>query len=100
MLDGCPADTTVFKSVEGPDFDITIIWPETNIGINLTLQCPCGNFSLNNTNLFVSRYCGGDFIRGGEWGSLDNRGCNFSLRARKMCRLSQVYIALIRSHNI
>lgn len=90
VQDGCPANKTTLEFMENRKLDLTIHWPESNIGSDVSLVCPCGNFSLINTTLRTARQCKGNFIEGGKWEELDVAACNFTLRARKMCSLSQV----------
>lgn len=68
LIDGCPSTVTIIPSISGDkNLDITITWPETNIGVNAIVDCPCGsnNSSIGGHKIQASRYCGGDFTYGG-----------------------------------
>ena len=90
--DGCSSNSTIIPSPSGnPDLTITIVWPETNIGVLAVVDCPCGsNGTSGGGKLQATRYCGGDFTNGAMWGKYDVERCNFSDLSRKICRLSDV----------
>ena len=88
--DGCRTATKIIPSISEnrTDLNITITWPETNLGDIAVVTCPCGN--LNITAQVGSRYCGGSFTNGAEWSSPHIAPCNLSNSAREICQLSQV----------
>ena len=89
--DGCPSDKTVISSHSGKqDLVVMLFWPETNIGEEAVVSCPCGNGSSGGHTLQASRYCGGDFTRGAEWSKGNVAACNFSDLAREICQLRNV----------
>ncbi len=85
FLDGCQADSTILNF----DLNITIEWTETNIGDTAYTLCPCGDIA-SETNLYANRYCGGNFVEGGEWEAGNVAVCNFSSLARELCELADV----------
>ena len=88
--DGCKSNATTIDSESGrSDLTITIQWPEMNIGETARVACPCGGVT-SDTQLEATRYCGGDFISGGEWERPNDAVCNFSDLARELCRLTDV----------
>ena len=55
LQDGCPSSKTVIPSSSGRhDLNITLFWPETNIGAQAVVNCPCGNESSDNGLLQVT----------------------------------------------
>ena len=67
LSDGCPPEKTIILSHSGKrDLELILSWPETNIGGEAIISCPCGNGSSGGQILQASRYCGGDFTRGAE----------------------------------
>lgn len=92
--DGCAAENTSVPKMSKFDKDIFILWPETNIGINQSEPCPCGNLIGDD---FVMRrayrYCGGDFTNGAMWQEPRDRECEFSPSARQLCLINTVRIA-------
>lgn len=100
-LDGCQSNTTIIPSPNNDEtLKIVVQWPETNIGETATVKCPCGNSSSGESGLLATRYCGGNFQQGGQWSeNPDITACNFSVFARKICQLSQVWELLaINNH--
>lgn len=95
-LDGCPSNSTFIPSHSGnKNLTITINWPETNIGVEAVVDCPCGgNGTSGGGQLQAYRYCGGDFTNGAVWTTTDVSRCNFSDLARKICRLRNVSIMI------
>ena len=86
--DGCPSTETVIPSSSGrEDLTITIMWPETNIGGEAIVKCPCGE---GGGILQATRYCGGDFTNGAKWSETNVAACNFSDLAREICQLRNV----------
>ena len=83
--DGCQSTKTVIPASSGrQDLNITIVWPETNIGGLAVVTCPCGK------TLQANRYCGGDFTNGAKWAEANVAACNFSDLAREICQLRNV----------
>ena len=88
--DTCPPETTVIESPDGDDrLAIEIIWPETPIGEVQMVPCPCG-FSLNFSNLIATRVCQGDFMSPAVWLLPNVAPCDFPIRARRICTLTEV----------
>jgi hypothetical protein len=89
-FDGCSSQTLLLPSSNNDStLDMTITWPETNIGRTATVQCPCGSLNLTSKGLVVTRYCGGNFNTGAVWDIADVSVCEFSSRVRRICKLSQ-----------
>ena len=73
------------------DLNIAILWPETNIGVQVIRSCPCGNQSSEGGGILTAtRYCGGDFINGALWSGANAMACNFSDLTREICGLINV----------
>ncbi|XP_019862297.1 PREDICTED: uncharacterized protein LOC109590854 [Amphimedon queenslandica] len=91
-FDGCPSNFTIIPSHSGnPNLTITIVWPETNIGVLAVVDCPCGtNGTSGGGKLQATRYCGGDFTNGAVWDAPDVMRCNFSDLARTLCHLKDL----------
>ena len=90
FIDGCSSETVLIPSVTDPSLAISLTWPETNIGEEAIVWCPCGGVDLGNGTLFARRYCGGNFTDGREWGMGHYGPCNFTDRARRICKLAEV----------
>ena len=90
--DGCPATNTIIPSHSGrQDLNITILWPETNIGVQVIRSCPCGSKSSKGGGILeATRYCGGDFTNGATWAEANIAACNFSDLTRDICDLINV----------
>ena len=93
LQDGCPPAKTTIPSHSGrQDLTITIYWPESNIGEQAIVNCPCGNSEEEGEGLLqASRYCRGDFTSRAKWSEENVAACNFSDLAREICRLKSVY---------
>ena len=73
------------------DLNITILWPETNIGVQANKSCPCGNENLEGEGILqATRYCGGDFTSGAMWTEPNVAACSFSDLTREICGLRNV----------
>ena len=92
LSDGCPANSTFIQSYSGrQDLTITISWPETNVGVQAIMTCPCGNRDSKGEGIFqATRYCGGDFVNGAMWFEPSVAACNFNDLAREICQLRNV----------
>lgn len=92
LLDGCSSEAVIIPSHTGrADLNITIVWPETDIGQTAVVQCPCDGINLGGGALYARRYCGGDFfVNGSSWAEGDTALCDFTDRARELCRLASV----------
>ena len=90
-IDGCYSETITIKSPSGnSQLDIELTWPETNIGEDAAVECPCKGVDLGGGTLFARRYCGGDFSYGGQWEEGRIAPCNFSDLSREICKLAEV----------
>jgi hypothetical protein len=73
--------------------DIILKWPESDIGQQQTLQCPCGNLldldgaAINRT---ASRVCEGSFTEGALWGPSMHTQCDFTETTRRLCEVVDV----------
>ena len=83
QTDGCVSEVTAFSS--------NYYWPETNLGFNVTLDCPCGDLSLGEGRPTASRRCNGNFTTGAQWDVPDNNQCDFDAMTRELCDINQVY---------
>ena len=90
FLDLCPPESTVLPSPNGDrELDIILLWNEAQIGESLTIDCPC-NLTLGSTVLRATRTCGGNFQTGARWDNPMDSNCDFSVIARRLCRLANV----------
>ena len=95
LQDGCPLTKTVIPSHSGrQDLNITIYWPESNIGEQVIVNCPCGSSEEVEGLLQATQYCGGDFISHAKWAEGNVAACNFTDLAREICRLKSVCLLI------
>lgn len=91
--DGCVAETTlVGLQVQGV-LNISLEWPESDLGELITLPCPCGDLSnLGGAaiNRNATRVCGGSFSMGARWELSMDRGCDLSITTRRLCQVANV----------
>lgn len=90
-LDGCTPESTIIPFPNRTDLNITLMWPESNLGETPVISCPCSNLSLGDGQLHnASRRCGGDFRVGASWEEPKDSACNFTETARELCRIIEV----------
>lgn len=70
--------------------DIILNWPESDIGQNQTLQCPCGNLLDPDRAMIASRVCEGSFTEGAMWGLSMHTRCDFAETTRRLCAVVNV----------
>ena len=68
---------------------ITLEWPETNVGLVAYVPCPCGEI-VSTGDLQATRYCAGNFQDGAYWEDPNDSPCDFSDIARELCQLNDV----------
>jgi len=90
LSDGCVAETTSIPPRSADGLTIDLMWPEADLGENVTLPCPCGNLSEGALNRFAYRICGGDFFTGAAWNDPVDDLCDISDVARSLCRIADV----------
>ena len=92
FVDGCSTTETLVPSYQSRNksLEITIIWPETNLGAIALVECPCGDLNLNSTVLIATRECIGDYETGAQWSPPNVSPCNFTDITRTVCGLLQV----------
>ena len=75
-IDGCPINTTIIqhRQFSNSSMNISINWPESNLGEHVTVDCPCGNLMLGSDSLVAYHFCGGNFRTGGRWENLIGPG--------------------------
>ena len=91
--DGCPAETTIVGIQQLGILNITLEWPEADLGKNVILQCPCGDLSDAEgatISRFASRVCGGTFSMGAEWEASMDTDCDLSITTRRLCQVANV----------
>ncbi len=91
--DGCPSETTILPPLEPNGLEVELNWPETDLGVVITVQCPCGNLSAlggAEFNRFATRDCGGSFSAGAMWEEAIIAACNFSIATRRLCQIAEV----------
>ena len=90
--DGCSSDTTMIPRHHSSNssMNISINWPESNLGENVTVDCPCGNLTLDSDSLVAYRFCGGNFRTGGRWENPIDTRCIVSDISRRICELANV----------
>ena len=84
-LDGCPK---LLVSVCGNVDRVT--WPETEIGQEASVPCPCGLDDPMMQQLRSNRRCGGTYEGGAEWEEPQCDSCMFSNTRREICALAEV----------
>ena len=95
IQDGCVADVTIIPSqTNDSNLELEITWPETNIGVSITAECPCNNLQLSSSILQSARRCGGGYKGGGEWDAPVVSACNFSDALRQVCELAEVRVII------
>lgn len=92
IQDGCSPDVTIIPPhTNKTELNVTIKWPETDLGSEARVRCPCGdNGVISTDNLFATRSCQGDYKTGGNWAEPIVAPCNFSDFAREICELTSV----------
>ena len=93
LIDGCVAETTVLPPLEEDGLEVVLMWPESDLGETVPLQCPCGNLSAlggGTINRTATRTCGGTFSLGAAWEPEMAAACNFSSATRKLCQVANV----------
>lgn len=99
-LDYCPPESTRLPSPDGnTNLDLVVKWPETLLGRSVSLSCPCG-FQITSTALIARRNCSGNFVTGAVWDSPNTVPCQFSITARRLCKLSEVSITCLLRYMI
>ncbi len=89
--DGCISETTKIPPQEPGGLNTTLLWPESDIGQIVLIDCPCGNISLSgDTQSNATRYCGGNFTAGAVWEKPQDERCNFTETARRLCQVIEV----------
>ena len=92
--DGCVAEMTTLPPLEEGGLDVVLMWPETDLGVTVSLQCPCGNLSAlqggDTFNRRATRTCGGSFTEGAQWEEPMQMACNFSSATRRLCQVASV----------
>lgn len=83
--DACNAETTIVKGTA-----LEISWPETELGENSTIGCPCGNVDSDAINRQASRMCGGSYSGGVDWIAPYDAECRFGDTALELCKASLV----------
>ena len=68
-----------------------ITWPETGIGVEASVRCPCGPEDENPLppQSVATRRCVGDNVTGARWEEPMCAECQFGSR-RRLCQLLQV----------
>ena len=93
------AERTVLPPLEEGGLEVVLMWPESDLGETVVLQCPCGNLSALTNNTIdrnASRTCGGSFSEGAVWESPLDMPCNFSSATRRLCLVANVRQPLSR----
>ena len=92
LADGCPAETSDDCSNVG-----NIEWPETEIGVLVSIRCPCGPESENPLpeSVAATRMCGGDYVEGARWTVPVCDMCRFTDNRLRLCELLQVCSTVI-----
>ena len=99
--DGCSAEVTTIPSQENEGINVSLSWPESDLGQNVTIDCPCGNFSFGEeVQSTASRYCGGSFSAGAMWAEPQDELCNFTETTRRLCLVIEVCIHKLPCHSI
>ena len=88
-LDGCnySKDSIDIDSETAIDID----WPETNLGITVSVPCPCAEFAGSLAGR-AFRHCGGTYSQGARWEDFDVGNCNIlkSETTLHLCKAAKV----------
>ena len=86
-VDGCPEEVTSDCSNVAP-----ITWPETEIGEETSVRCPCGSEEENPLppQSVATRRCVGDYVTGARWEGPVCTECQFSDSRLMLCQLTEV----------
>ena len=85
MVDGCPEESMLNCSNAG-----AVTWPETEIGEDASVLCPCGVSDPLIKELTGTRRCGGTYGTGAMWEEPQCGMCQFSGTRLNLCRLAEV----------
>lgn len=90
--DGCTAETTLVGLQQQGVLNISLDWPESDLGELVRLQCPCGNLAdigraIRRT---ATRVCGGTFSSGAVWEMSMDQACDLSITTRRLCEVANV----------
>lgn len=95
----------VLPPLEPNGLEVVLAWPEADLGVTTTVQCPCGNLSALEEvglNREGTRECGGDFRTGAVWEEPMVAACNFSIATRRLCQIAEVscmlYLTINNNH--
>ena len=69
---------------------LTIDWAETELGVNSTLGCPCGNVNTSEINRQATRQCSGSYSGVVDWITPYDIACQFESTALALCEASLV----------
>ena len=83
--DGCPK---LPDSICGNNDRVT--WPETEIGQEASIPCPCGVSDPLVQQLRGTRRCGGTYDTGAVWEEPQCDSCIFSNTRLTLCQLAEV----------
>ena len=75
-----------------------ITWPETEIGDEASVRCPCGPEDENPLppQSVATRRCVRDNVTGARWEDHECTDCQFSVNRRTLCELLQVFMSQIK----
>ena len=84
MVDGCPEDVSPCGTAGA------VTWPETEIGQDASVPCPCGVSDPLIRELNGTRRCGGTYGTGAVWEEPECDSCQFSNTTLTLCQLAEV----------
>ena len=85
MVDGCPEEPMSACGTAG-----AVTWPETEIGRDASVLCPCGVSDPLIQESTGTRRCGGTYGTGAMWEDPQCGSCQFSDTRLTLCRLAEV----------
>ena len=90
LADGCPQDNS----------NQLYRWPESELGIGITLSCSCGQLNTSEINRQAVRVCGGSYSQGVEWRQANTTLCAFDTNAQSLCDATLVSCMLLLWYEI
>ena len=84
VIDGCPEQMSACGNAGN------VTWPETEIGQEVSIPCPCGVDDPLIQKLRGTRRCGGTYDTGAMWEEPQCSICQFSDTRLTLCQLAEV----------
>ncbi len=88
----CESEITTIPPLEQEGSNITLQWPQANLGEEVTVPCSCGGLTIGSISLVATRRCGGDFTLGARWETPMQVTCNFSPVSQDICQVARLIV--------